>query len=169
MLIQDWVIFGLPNDSFSIDNAISLKNSRRWPLMIDPQGQANRWVNNMEKTNNLEVIKLSDGDFVRRLENSISFGYPVLLENVGEELDPILDNLLLRATFKSGGALSMRLGDSTIEYDESFRFYITTKLRNPHYLPEVSVKVNLLCFMITPEGTARGGARRRTCRGGAFL
>ena len=169
VLIQDWVIFGLPNDSFSIDNAISLKNSRRWPLMIDPQGQANRWVNNMEKTNNLEVIKLSDGDFVRRLENSISFGYPVLLENVGEELDPILDNLLLRATFKSGGALSMRLGDSTIEYDESFRFYITTKLRNPHYLPEVSVKVNLLCFMITPEGTARGGARRRTCRGGAFL
>ena len=152
VLVQDWVIFGLPNDSFSIDNAISMQNSRRWPLMIDPQGQANKWITNMEKENNLEVIKLSDSDFVRRLENSISFGYPVLLENVGEELDPILDNLLLRATFKSGGALSMRLGDSTIEYDESFRFYVTTKLRNPHYLPEVSVKVNLLCFMITPEG-----------------
>ena len=76
--------------------------------MIDPQGQANKWITNMEKENNLEVIKLSDSDFVRRLENSISFGYPVLLENVGEELDPILDNLLLRATFKSGGALSMQ-------------------------------------------------------------
>lgn len=35
---------------------------------------------------------------------------------------------------------------------ESFRFYITTKLRNPHYLPEISVKVTLLNFMITPEG-----------------
>jgi hypothetical protein len=34
------------------------------------------------------------------------------------------------------------------------RFYITTKLRNPHYLPEVSVKVNLLNFMITPAGLA---------------
>lgn len=33
-----------------------------------------------------------------------------------------------------------------------FRFYITTKLRNPHYLPEVSVKVTLINFMITPEG-----------------
>ena len=31
-------------------------------------------------------------------------------------------------------------------------FYITTKLRNPHYLPEISVKVTLLNFMITPEG-----------------
>lgn len=45
-----------------------------------------------------------------------------------------------------------RFGDSTIEYSESFRFYITTKLRNPHYLPEVAVKVTLLNFMITPEG-----------------
>ena len=32
------------------------------------------------------------------------------------------------------------------------RFYITTKLRNPHYLPELQVKVALLNFMITPEG-----------------
>lgn len=35
---------------------------------------------------------------------------------------------------------------------ENFRFYVTTKLRNPHYLPEISVKVTLLNFMITPEG-----------------
>lgn len=33
-----------------------------------------------------------------------------------------------------------------------FRFYITTKLRNPHYLPEVAVKVTLLNFMITEPG-----------------
>lgn len=33
-----------------------------------------------------------------------------------------------------------------------YRFYITTKLRNPHYLPEVAVKVTLLNFMITPIG-----------------
>lgn len=34
----------------------------------------------------------------------------------------------------------------------SSRFYITTKLRNPHYLPEIAVKVTLLNFMITPVG-----------------
>ena len=39
-----------------------------------------------------------------------------------------------------------------IEYSNDFRFYITTKLRNPHYLPELSTKVTLLNFMITPEG-----------------
>ena len=42
-----------------------------------------------------------------------------------------------------GGSTCIRLGDSTIEYSEQFRFYITTALRNPHYLPEVAVKVRL--------------------------
>uniref|UniRef100_A0A8C4EP53 Dynein, axonemal, heavy chain 7 n=1 Tax=Dicentrarchus labrax TaxID=13489 RepID=A0A8C4EP53_DICLA len=147
--IRAWTIAGLPSDSFSIDNGIIIS---RWPLMIDPQGQANKWVKNMEKANSLHIIKLSDGDFVRTLENCIQFGTPVLLENVGEELDPILEPLLLRQTFKQGGAMCIRLGDSTIEYAPDFRFYITTKLRNPHYLPETSVKVTLLNFMITPEG-----------------
>ena len=52
--------------------------------MIDPQGQANKWIKNMERANNLHVIKLTDGDFVRTLENCIQFGTPVLLENIGK-------------------------------------------------------------------------------------
>ncbi|XP_077435277.1 dynein axonemal heavy chain 7 isoform X3 [Vanacampus margaritifer] len=150
--IRAWTIAGLPTDGFSIDNGIIISNARRWPLMIDPQGQANKWIKNMEKANSLAIIKLSDSGFVRTLENCIQFGTPVLLENVGEELDPILEPLLLRQTFKQGGAICIRLGDSTFEYAPNFRFYITTKLRNPHYLPETSVKVTLLNFMITPEG-----------------
>ena len=150
--IRDWNIAGLPTDSFSVDNGIVVSYARRWPLMIDPQGQANKWVKNMEKANKLQVIKLSDADFVRTLENAIQFGTPVLLENVGEELDSILEPLLLKQTFKQGGAMCIRLGDATIEYSKDFRFYITTKLPNPHYLPETAVKVTLLNFMITPAG-----------------
>lgn len=75
--------------------------------MIDPQGQANKWVKNSEKDNNLSVIKLTDGDYMRTLENCIQFGTPLLLENVGEELDPSLEPLLLKQTFKQG-AVKMR-------------------------------------------------------------
>ena len=37
--IREWNIAGLPVDSFSVDNGIIVSNSRRWPLMIDPQGK----------------------------------------------------------------------------------------------------------------------------------
>ena len=51
-----------------------------------------------------QVIKLSEGgEYLRTLENAIQFGLPVLLENIGEELDPSLEPLLLNQTFKSGG------------------------------------------------------------------
>ncbi|KAJ8670547.1 hypothetical protein QAD02_001806, partial [Eretmocerus hayati] len=152
VLIRSWNICGLPTDLFSVDNGIIVSHSRRWPLMIDPQGQANKWIRNLEKAASVQVIRLTQGDYMRILENAIQFGQPVLLENVGEELDAALEPLLLKQTFKSGGAISIRLGDSTIEYNDKFRFYITTKLRNPHYLPEVAVKVTLLNFMITPTG-----------------
>ena len=70
--------------------------------MIDPQGQANKWVKNSEKEKRLQVVKLTDSDYIRTLENCIQFGTPVLLENVGEELDPSLEPLLLKQLFKQG-------------------------------------------------------------------
>lgn len=150
--IRAWTIAGLPVDSFSIDNGIIVSNSRRWPLMIDPQGQANKWVKNMERENKIQVVKMTDTNYLRTLENAITFGNPILMESVGEELDPILEPILQKATFKQQGVDYIKLGDNQIEYSNDFRFYMTTRLRNPHYLPEISVKVCLLNFMITPQG-----------------
>ncbi|KNC96829.1 uncharacterized protein SPPG_07663 [Spizellomyces punctatus DAOM BR117] len=150
--LRAWSLAGLPNDSFSGDNGIIATKTRRWPLFIDPQGQANKWIKNMEKNNRLAVIKLSDADYVRTLENAIQFGTPVLLENIGEEVDSVLEPLLTKQIFKQSGVMCLRLGEAVIEYSPDFRFYITTKLRNPHYLPELSTKVTIVNFMITPEG-----------------
>ncbi|CAH8538577.1 unnamed protein product [Heterobilharzia americana] len=120
--IQQWNINGLPRDAFSIDNSVIVANARRWPLMIDPQGQANKWIKNMEKEAGIIVVKLTDNDFIRNLENSIQFGTPLLLENVGEDLDPSLEPLLLKQTFKQGGVDMIRLGENVIEYSKDFRF-----------------------------------------------
>jgi dynein heavy chain len=150
--LRAWSLAGLPSDSFSRDNGIISTIARRWPLFIDPQGQANKWVKNMEKGNRLAVIKLSDSDYVRQLENAIQFGTPVLMENIGEELDSVLEPLLTKQVFKQNGVLCIKLGEAIVEYSPDFRFYITTKLRNPHFLPELSTKVTTLNFMITPDG-----------------
>ncbi|XP_074661680.1 dynein axonemal heavy chain 6-like [Tubulanus polymorphus] len=150
--IRQWNTDGLPRDQVSTENAILVTRGRRWPLMIDPQDQANRWIRNKEQRNGLKCIKLTDGNFLRTLENCIRIGMPVLLEEIGEFLDPALEPILLKQTFLSGGRLLIRLGDSDIEYDKNFAFYMTTKMSNPHYLPEVCIKVTIINFTVTPAG-----------------
>ncbi|XP_025152566.1 dynein heavy chain 3, axonemal [Harpegnathos saltator] len=150
--IRNWNIQGLPADHFSVENGIIVKNADRWPLMIDPQNQANKWVKNMEKQNGLTVIKLTDPDYARMVEKSIQLGTPVLLENILEEIDAVLEPVLLKNVYQKLGVLYMKFGEVVLEYNINFRFYITTRLRNPHYLPEIVVKVTLLNFMITPQG-----------------
>ena len=150
--IRHWQIAGLPKDHFSVDNGVVVANSGRWPLMIDPQGQASKWVKSMEKDNNLEVIRYTDPDYVIRLQDAIQKGHPALLENVGEELDPGLEAVLLKQTFQHNNVECILLGDQIIEYNPAFKLYIVTELRNPHFPPEIAVKVTLLNFMITPEG-----------------
>ncbi|KAH9277041.1 hypothetical protein BASA83_000559 [Batrachochytrium salamandrivorans] len=150
-VVRDWNIQGLPADALSIENGILVTRGRRWPLMIDPQGQANHWIRNMEGPE-LKTIKLSEPKFLRSLESAIRTGQAVLLEDVGEQLDPALEPLLLKQTTRQGGRILMKLGDSFVEYDRNFKLYITTKLPNPHYLPEVCIKVTVINFIVTKIG-----------------
>lgn len=155
--IRQWTICGLPQDSHSLENGIIMSKGRRYPLLIDPQGQANRFIKNMGKDssmcpNDIDIIKQSDKNFLRTLENGVRFGRWVLLENIGESLEASLEPLLLQQKFKQGGTDMIKIGDSTIPWNDSFRFFITTKLPNPHYPPEVCVKVSLINFAITFTG-----------------
>ncbi|XP_015126095.2 dynein heavy chain 12, axonemal [Diachasma alloeum] len=150
--INSWNIFGLPRDSFSTENAIVMDNSKRWSLFIDPQSQANKWIRNMEKASELEVVKLTDKNYMDIMEQCVEFGKPILIENIAEDLDAPLDPILTKNTYKVFGGLYITLGEKTIQYDERFRLYMTTKYRNPHYLPEVFNKVTLINFALTIEG-----------------
>jgi dynein heavy chain len=98
--IREWQLCGLPIDMFSVDNALIAKNAYRWPLMIDPQGQANKWIKNLEKANKIQSIKLNDKFLSRVLENCLQFGQPLMIEDIQEELDPILEPVLLKLVFK---------------------------------------------------------------------
>jgi len=147
-----WTAASLPNDNLSIENGIIMFGSRRWPLMIDPQNQANKFVKLFGRDAaavGLDVFKMSDGNLLRSLELGIQHGKWVLIENVGEELDPALEPILLKQVDRSG---QLRLGDKSIPYNQHFKFLMTTTLPNPHYSPETSVKVTILNFAITPFG-----------------
>ena len=84
MSIQEWQYQGLPTDSVrlhvqrdylrvtvrslyqvSINNAILVSKGRRWPLMIDPQQQANKWIRKMEEQNGLEITTMHNSNLLR--------------------------------------------------------------------------------------------------------
>lgn len=88
-------------------------------------------------------LVLQKANFVRTIENAIQFGSPILLENVPESLDPVLEPVLLKQVVTVGGISTMRMGDNNVEYDPKFRLYISTKITNPHYPPELCVKVSV--------------------------
>jgi hypothetical protein len=51
--------------------------------------------------------------------------------------------VLVKQIYRQGGVDVIHLGDKVLEHSPDFRFYITTRLCNPHYLPEIAVKVSL--------------------------
>ena len=54
-------------------------------------------------------------------------------------------------TYKQQGNTVLKLGDTVIPYHEDFKMYITTKLPNPHYTPEISTKLTLINFTLSPR------------------
>ena len=150
--IQNWNISGLPRDLFSIENGIIMEYSSRYSLFIDPQNQANKWIKEMERNNELRVVKLTQGDYMKKIEYCLEHGHPVLIENIQEQLDAPLDPLLKRQTFKQGGIDYISLGENTLPMSPNFRMYMTTSLRNPRYLPEVFNKVTIVNFALTLQG-----------------
>ena len=97
--------------------------------------------------------KQTDRDFTRSVENSIRNGNSLLIEDVGEVLDPTLEPILQKNLIEQGaGRYALRVGDQDVDYDTNFRLYLTTKLPNPHYLPEISIKTTLINFTVTTQG-----------------
>ena len=155
VVVRQWNIWGLPTDEVSTENGVVIDSARRWPLCIDPQTQANKYIKRMASEiapNGFDVVKQSDKNILRTLENGVRFGKWVIMENVGETLDAALEPILQKNVFIQGGQPMIRLGESTVPYNDEFKFYMTTKMPNPHYAPEVCVKVTLLNFAITMQG-----------------
>ena len=152
--IAEWNSQGLPKDDLSIQNGILVTQASRWPLLIDPQGQALTWLKKREAANfpvwgttTLQNPRLRD-----QLEFCMENGAPLLVEGVVKELDPMLDPVLEKNVVSRGRSFYIVLGDKQVSMDPAFRVYFITKLSNPLFSPELSAKTTIIDFSVTQKG-----------------
>lgn len=148
---RTWQVDGLPVDNFSTENGVMITKGNRWVLNIDPQTQANNWIRNTYKKG-LVVLDMTNPKYIDKICQAVRNGKVVLLQDIGEELDPSLDNLFNKTLVKSGGELVVKIGEQEIPWNPKFKLFITTRIPNPTYTPEVSTKVNVVNFSIKEQG-----------------
>src|SRR5581483_5872488 len=104
-----WQANSLPADDLCTENAIMLKRFNRYPLIIDPSGQASAFLMNEYKDRKIGVTSFLDDSFIKNLESALRFGNPLLIQDV-EHLAPILNAVLNKELRRTGGRVLIRLG-----------------------------------------------------------
>ena len=136
----------------SSENGAILNNSERYSLIIDPQLQGITWLREREKENDLQVTRLSNPKMVKTLELAIETGKPVLIENLQNTIDAVIQPVYARAIIKKGKSKYIKMGDRELNLHKNFKFYLHTKLGNPHYPPEIQAECALINFTVTESG-----------------
>jgi len=152
--VGEWAMEGLPSDDLSIQNAIMVTKSDRYPLMIDPQGQARKWIikREPELTQFKSVFTLAHPNLKEAIKRPLEEGWPALIENIENEVDPMFDPLLEKQLIKRGRKSIIKLADTDMDFHDKFRLYMTSRMANPLFSPELAAKTTIIDFTVTQGG-----------------
>jgi dynein heavy chain 1 len=143
-----WQSKSLPADNLTTENAIMLKRYDRYPLIIDPTGQATTFLLNEYKDRKITVTSFLDEAFLKVLESALRFGNPLLIQDV-EHLDPILNAVLNKEIRRTGGRVLIRLGSQDIDFSPSFTMFLSTRDPSVEFSPDICSRVTFVNFTMT--------------------
>lgn len=144
-----WQANSLPADDLCIENAILLHRFNRYPLVIDPSGQAAEFLMKQYKDKKITKTSFLDASFMKNLESALRFGCPLLVQDV-ENLDPVLNPVLNKEIHKTGGRVLIKLGDQEIDFSPSFNIFLFTRDPTSHFTPDLCSRVTFVNFTVTP-------------------
>ena len=79
-------------------------------------------------------------------------GWTVMIEGIENEIDPMLDPILEKQVIVKGRTKLIRISDTEMDYSDKFMFYMTTRLSNPHFSPELAAKTTIISFTVIQSG-----------------
>jgi dynein heavy chain len=122
--------------------------------MIDPQGQAISWIKRRERDiiERDTIFTLNHPSLKDALKFPLSEGWPVLIEQIENEVDPILDPILEKQIIVKGRSKYIKVADTDLDYHDNFRLFMTSRLGNPHFSPELAAKATIIDFTVTQGG-----------------
>jgi len=143
-----WHASSLPTDDLCIENAVMLKRFNRYPLIIDPSGQATEFIMNMYKERKITKTSFLDTAFRKNLESALRFGNPILIQDC-ENYDPILNPVLNREIRRTGGRVLITLGDQDIDFSPAFTMFLSTRDPTVEFPPDICSRVTFVNFTVT--------------------
>ena len=143
-----WQSHGLPADELCNENAIMLQKHHRYPLVVDPSGQAVKFLLNDYKERKMIVTSFLDESFLKNLESALRFGTPLLVQDV-EHLDPILNPVLNKEIRRAGGRVLIRLGNQDIDFSPHFKLFLFTRDPSVDFSPDICSRVTFVNFTTT--------------------
>ncbi|XP_071963522.1 cytoplasmic dynein 1 heavy chain 1-like [Antedon mediterranea] len=143
-----WQTNALPKDDLCTENAIMLQRFNRYPLIIDPSGQATDFLLNEYRDKKISKTSFLDDAFRKNLESSLRFGNPLLVQDV-ESYDPILNSVLNREVRRTGGRVLISLGDQDIDLSPSFTIFLSTRDPTVEFAPDICSRVTFVNFTVT--------------------
>jgi len=82
----------------------------------------------------------------------IDEGKPCLVEAIENEVDPGMDPVLERQYIIRGNKKKLQFGDQLIDFSDHFNLFMTSRLGNPRFSPELAAKTTIIDFTVTLLG-----------------
>ncbi|XP_075239024.1 cytoplasmic dynein 1 heavy chain 1-like isoform X4 [Convolutriloba macropyga] len=143
-----WQANSLPADDLCVENAIMLKRYNRYPLVIDPSGQATEFITKEYRNKKITKTSFLDSNFRKHLESALRFGNPLLVQDV-ESYDPILNPVLNREVRRTGGRVLITIGDQDIDLSPTFAIFLSTRDPTVEFPPDLCSRVTFVNFTVT--------------------